>query len=286
MNLIVNIEEQLHDYLLNQGLISHDTKWFPQTGGRTNKVWRLIGNHDLICKLYLNSSSNPLFANTPTAEYQCLSLLKGTGVAPDLYEFLETPFGQILLYYYIEGPIWEQGAESVANLLCRVHELKPPPKLRILSGLSNDIKNHGLDILKKLTSTHKDKLLGLCPNVTISDITPVLIHTDVVAGNLIFGPEGLRLIDWQCPALGDPVVDVAMFISPGMHMIYGTGNLKAFEREAFLRGLSLYLRARYDQVGLLYHWRLAAYCLWRADQGELGYEGAALAEIALLEEAQ
>ena len=66
----------------------------------------------------------------------------------------------------------------MANLLCRVHKLKPPPKLRILSGQSSDIKNHGLDILKKLTSIHKDKLLGLCPNVTISDITPVLIHTD------------------------------------------------------------------------------------------------------------
>ncbi len=53
-----------------------------------------------------------------------------------------------------------------------------------------------------------------------------------------------------------------------------------------MRGLSLYLRARYDQVDLLYHWRLAAYCLWRVDQGELGCEGAALAEIALLEEVQ
>ena len=77
-----------------------------------------------------------------------------------------------------------------------------------------------------------------------------------------------------------------MFLSPGMHMIYGTGNLTAFECEAFLQGLSLYIRARYDQVSLLYHWRLAAYCLWRVDQGELGYEGADLAEIALLEEAQ
>ena len=47
-----------------------------------------------------------------------------------------------------------------------------------------------------------------------------------------------------------------------------------------LLGLSLSLCARYDQVGLLYHWRLAAYCLWRSDQGELGYEGAALAEMA------
>ena len=38
MNLIVNIEEQLHDYLLKQGLISHDTKWFPQTGVRRNQM--------------------------------------------------------------------------------------------------------------------------------------------------------------------------------------------------------------------------------------------------------
>lgn len=108
----------------------------------------------------------------------------------------------------------------------------------------------------------------------------------MVAGNLIFGPGGLRLIDWQCPTLDDPVVNVAMFSSLGMHIIYGTENLTAFECEAFLRGLSLYLRVRYDQAGLLYHWRLAANCLWRADQGELGYEGAALAEMALLEEAQ
>ena len=153
----------------------------------------------------------------------------------------------------------------MANLLCRVHELKSPRKLRILSWLSNDIKNNGLDILKKLRSTHKNKFLNLCPNITISDIIPSLIHTDVVVGNLIFGPEGLLLIDWQCPALGDPIVGAAIFLSLGMHMIYGTGNLTAFEREAFLQGLSLYLRARYDQVGLLYHWRLAAYCLWRAE---------------------
>ena len=31
------------------------------------------------------------------------------------------------------------------------------------------------------------------------DIEPVLLHTDVVPGNLILGDEGLRLIDWQCP---------------------------------------------------------------------------------------
>ena len=35
----------------------------------------------------------------------------------------------------------------------------------------------------------------------------------------------LRLIDWQCPAIGDPIVDIMMFLSPGMHEIYGSGKL-------------------------------------------------------------
>ena len=44
-----------------QGVISNQTVWHAQTGGRTNKVWRLIGEEDLICKLYLETKTNPLF---------------------------------------------------------------------------------------------------------------------------------------------------------------------------------------------------------------------------------
>ena len=146
MNLIANIEEQLHDYLLNQGLISHNTKWFPQTGVRRNKVWRLMGNQDLICKLYLNSLSNPLFADTPTAEYQLFFTTQRDRCCAWCIQILRDstwPSFTILLY---RRAYLGKGAETVANLLCRVHELKSPPKLRILLGLSNDIKNYGLDI--------------------------------------------------------------------------------------------------------------------------------------------
>ena len=41
--------------------------WHAQTGGQTNKVWRLSGEKDLICKLYLETKTNPLFNNTPEA---------------------------------------------------------------------------------------------------------------------------------------------------------------------------------------------------------------------------
>ena len=60
-----NPGNQLHNYLYMQGVISKQTVWHAQTGGRTNKVWRLIGEEDLICKLYLETKTNPLFNNTP-----------------------------------------------------------------------------------------------------------------------------------------------------------------------------------------------------------------------------
>ena len=109
-----------------------------------------------------------------------------------------------------------------------------------------------------------------------------MLHTDVVPGNLILGDKGLRLIDWQCPAIGDPIVDIMMFLSPGMHKIYGSGKLFMKDHETFLMNLTPKLRNRYNILGPLYHWRLAAYCFWKAEQGFMEYENAALAEIDLL----
>jgi thiamine kinase-like enzyme len=99
---------------------------------------------------------------------------------------------------------------------------------------------------------------------------------------LILGDNGLRLIDWQCPAIGDPIVDIMMFLSPGMHEIYGAGKLPMKDYEAFLMNLTPELRNRYNMLAPLYHWRLAAYCFWKAEQGFIEYENAALAEIDLL----
>jgi hypothetical protein len=282
MNSDSHIETQLHHLLVTDGLISADTIWQTQTGGRTNKVWHLIGADDLICKLYLDASANPLYANTPSAEYECLRALTGAGVAPDAHGFVQTPLGTVLLYHYIAGQVWDGDAVAVAKLLGRVHALPSPNNLRVLSGAVADVAAQGLDILGKTTGAIGDELRTLCPDVSIDPTAPVLIHTDVVAGNLINGADGLRLIDWQCPALGDPVVDIAMFLSPAMHFIYGTTPLPSHEREAFLDATNPKLRARYEQVGLLYHWRMAAYCLWRSEQGAMDYAQAGLLEMALL----
>ena len=54
------------------------------------------------------------------------------------------------------------------------------------------------------------------------------------------------------------------------------------DQEVFLMSLTSSLRNRYNIIGPLYHWRLAAYCFWKAEQGFIEYENAALAEIELL----
>jgi thiamine kinase len=282
MNFDNQKENQLRNYLCMQEVITNQTTWHAQTGGQTNKVWRLDGEEDLICKLYLETGNNPLFNNTPEDEYRCLLWLDGSDIAPKAYKFLKTPFGEILMYYYIKGQIWSHNVDSVSELLTRVRKHKCPKGLRILSNLPSDIKQSGLEIISKLNCYHKNKLINICPDVSISDIDPVLLHTDVVTGNLILGDEGLRLIDWQCPAIGDPIVDIVMFLSPGMHQIYGSGKLSMKNHQTFLMNLTPKLRSRYNIIGPLYHWRLAAYCFWKAEQGFVEYESAALSEIDLL----
>jgi thiamine kinase-like enzyme len=245
-------------------------------------VWRLVGEEDLICKLYLETKTNPLFNNIPEMEHRCLLWLDGSDIAPKPYKYLKTPFGEVLIYNFIKGETWSDNVEIVSELLTRVRKHKHPKGLRVLSALPSDIKQTGLDIIKKLNNYHKNKLNMICPDVSISDIEPVLLHTDGVSGNLILGDQGLRLIDWQCPAIGDPIVDIMMFLSPGMHEIYGSRKLSMNEYEAFLMSLNSDLRKRYNIIGPLYHWRLAAYCFWKAEQGFMEYENAALAEINLL----
>ena len=282
MNFDHEIKNQLQNYLIMQGILSNQTVWHVQTGGRTNKVWRLIGEKDLICKLYLETNTNPLFNNTPEAEYSCLLWLEGSDIAPKPSKYLKTPFGAVLMYYYIKGEKWSHNVDTVSELLTRIRNHKCPKGLRILSNFPSDIKQTGLEIINKLNRYHQNELINICPDVSIPDIEPVLLHTDVVPGNLILGEKGLWLIDWQCPAIGDPIVDIMMFLSPGMHKIYGSGKLSMKDHENFLMNLSPKLRSRYNIIGPLYHWRLAAYCFWKAEQGFIEYESAACAEIDLL----
>ncbi|GLQ35665.1 hypothetical protein GCM10007939_19480 [Amylibacter marinus] len=272
-----HIETALRALLVARGAIDAHARWIAQAGGQSNMVWHLRGADDVVCKLYLNTAHNPLYANDPTAEFACLDALAGRGIAPTPIGFHLTELGAVLLYRYVAGQQWRADGAAVADLLGRIQSMPAPNGLRHLPVDGADILAQG------------DRM---APSAALSDLRPqarllpspdlVLVHTDVVPGNLILGADGLRLIDWQCPAIGDGVVDVASFLSPAMHLIYTGTDITHKTRQAFLDALPTGLAARYHALAPAYHWRMAAYCQWCAQQGRAGYAQAGQAEQDLL----
>jgi thiamine kinase len=102
-----------------------------------------------------------------------------------------------------------------------------------------------------------------------------------VAANFVSDTRGAKLIDWSAAGLGDPAHDIALALSPAMTSLYEGGDHAAHASGVLLG----YGRTdTYLALARWLHWRIAAYCLWRAAQGAPGYHAAALAEIAFLED--
>jgi thiamine kinase len=265
--------------------LPENARWTALAGGRTNRVWRVQNaGDDLVCKLYRGRDDNPLFANDPKAEFACLTALDGQAIAPAPVRILKGEAGTVLLYRYLDGAVWREAVQPVARLLRRVHELPPPSGLRqaavgavavlaqadaILAGIPVDAA--------RLLQARRPVVEAVFPSALS------FLHGDVVLANLLQTPDGLRLIDWQCPALGDPVDDLACFLSPAMQVVYGSGPLTAEQAAVFLDAYDdAAVVARYRLLAPACHYRMAAYCLWRVARGNTDYRAAFEAEVAAL----
>ena len=160
-----------------------------------------------------------LFPNLPDAEALALERLNGLAVAPDPIRFFpETKWGPVLAYRFHEGESWSGNVGLVAQLLQR--------KLGVDASGFREVPLDPAGVTEE-----GDKLFARCDDDhRVSGFRkarprarPVpalsrrsLIHTDVGPTNLIDGPGGLRLIDWQCPAAGDPAEDVFSFLDAGL----------------------------------------------------------------------
>lgn len=259
--------------------------WTELSGGRTNRVWRVRdGDKDHVCKLYRGGGKNPLFANVPEAEFACLEHLSGRGIAPEPVAFFKLPIGMVLIYHFVQGKIWRRGTATVAQCLARLHAIAPPPDLPQSAIGATEILLQADRILADLDGESATYLRGHRPEpVKAHPSALCFLHGDVVAANLLQTPNGLCLIDWQCPAVGDPVGDLACFLSPAMQVVYGDGPLSKKAQLEFLSGYgNAQVTERYVGLKSAYHYLMGAYCLWRAAQGHQDYLGAFSAEMAAL----
>lgn len=274
-------------HLADAGLIRADAVPCALSGGRTNRVWRLGGSRgDVVLKLYAPSGDNPLFPNDPTAEALCLSDAGLRPVAPRLRARGADPqAGDWLLYDWIDGPHWAGQIEAAARALRQVHRLTPPQGLRRVVTDSAAIVAQAETLLARCRTPAARRIAAIRPDPVpkVATVPAVLLHGDPVASNIVLSPRGPVFIDWQCPGLGDPVHDIAVMLSPAMRLLYqgNAGTVGDADRFHAAYGDPA-VRDRHAALAPLMHWRMAAYCLWRAEAGAPGYSAAAEAELSAL----
>jgi len=276
--LTAELEAKLFAHLLARGLAVTNPERL--AGGRSNCVWRA---RDTVVKIYRNDGNNPLFANDARRERASLMALAGTGMVPHLIDAGTFEGRQWLAYTHITGTVWQRGPAHVAQLLGRLHDQPSFSGLPLGCNGSAELAAQTLTILALChDSVH---LQDLAPKGQVAGIaTPMLIHGDPVPGNLLEHDGTLTLIDWQCPQLGDPAEDLALFLSPGMQLLYRGSPLSQEEEAIFIAAYpDRRVVARLQALKPWFHWRMAAYCLWKAEQGS-SYDRAAMKlELAALQ---
>ena len=269
-----------------RGLNAATARWVALDGGRTNQTWRVAdGTRQIVVKLFAKDSQNPLFPNDPEREIRALRHLEHHNLAPRLVDHFVTPFGQCVIYEHLRGQTWETDPAPVARLLKRLHRLDAPEGLRATPDGSLALRRHGDMILELCPRSAADWAHDLMPRTTIPPVgTNSLLHGDPVPGNIVGEGSDWRLIDWQCPAAGDPCEDIAIFLSPAMQLAYRGTALSEAEKTAFLDAYDdVDIMKRYNTVAPWYHWRMLAYCLWQQAKGDPEAAIRAMAEAETLE---
>lgn len=244
------------------------------SGGRVNTVWR-IG--DRVAKLFHEQNATPLFPNSAKDEWRALTCLRGLGIAADPIALHDTAAGPLLVYRHIPSVAGAVNPGDVARLLAKLHQTNPDPKLPPAPV--------GMGILQQADAmiTTDDPLHAHRPTFAPDPVRTGFVHRDPVPANIVNGPDGPRLVDFQCPALGDPAEDIAHFLSPAMQILYGDGPLSSAEITGFLDAYAdPIITSHYHTAAPALHWRMACYCQWQVDNGEVAYTHARDAEIAFL----
>jgi thiamine kinase-like enzyme len=281
-----DVPSELVDQLVGSGFISGDADFFPMHGGRSNLVWRIPGEPECVLKLYGKKNKNPLFANDAQLEQLAMRVLAPADLSPRL--ITSGQFGQRawILYRHISGSCWSGSVGDVARLLGRLHAQALIPGMPKGRNGSEELAAQTRHILSLLDSPRVSELLDMQPVGRVGQTLDIaVVHRDPVPGNLVGQGSLLTLIDWQCPALGDPAEDLAVFLSPAMQVLYNGSVLGPEKTAQFLAAYpDSKVASRYRHLSPWYHWRMAAYCLWKTHKGNHDYLQGMQLELSALKE--
>jgi Ser/Thr protein kinase RdoA (MazF antagonist) len=239
-------------------------------GGFWNDNFRLTGEGiDWVVKHYRRGQKTSLFPILPDQESHALTSLQGCEIAPDPVSYFPGKHS-VLVYEYWPGDPWQEDVIPVAHLLRRLHgvQVRHPGSFRKLITNPTGLLHQGDEMLSGAGSDSlSQRLARLRPDpVRVPDLPKKsLLHTDVGAGNIIVGPRGTRLIDWQCPGMGDPAEDLWAFLSPAFQMLFERTPIAAAQRAAFLGAYgNPETTYRLNLLSPFFSYRMSAYCCLRS----------------------
>ena len=237
-------------------------------GGYWNLVLRLrVEAQDWVVKVFDSRPERRLFPILPDSEARAMESLAGLAIAPEPVGYLPCRNDQpaILVYRFHAGQPWQEGTDKVAALLRRQHALRPEG-FRLLATAPADLLAQGDWLIRHLEDEfYAARLQAARPrSQTVPLERLALVHTDAGPGNLIEGPAGLRLIDWQCPGIGDPAEDLYSFLAPCFQILFQHEPLTERERVAFFAASGDGdVAARLHAMWPYYSYRMLAYCCLR-----------------------
>ena len=252
---------ELRRFLAKQGLADSQAELRKLKGGYLNTVWYVeTPDRRLVAKEFVKPMTGTLFPNLPEDEAEALRRLAALDVAPELVGFW--PDTSLLIYEFVEGNMWDGDMQGVAQMLLR-KEAADPTGFRSVPLTPQDILAEG-DALFARCKSPPD---AVCPPHVDLPLPEKLslIHTDIGV-NLVGAGKTLRLIDWQCPAVGDICEDIYSFLSPAFQILAERNPLTVNEVNDFWLALMRPdLEARYALLRSAYAWRFAGYCAWRLE---------------------
>jgi aminoglycoside phosphotransferase (APT) family kinase protein len=170
----------------------------------------------------------------------------------------------VLVYRFHAGAPWSGDVAAVARLQRRQHAVAADG-FRAVPRDPAGILAQADALLEAAPAGDADRLRARRPPALRLEPGPTaLLHTDAGPANLVDGPDGLRLIDWQCPALGDPAEDLFSFASPAFQLLSSRPPLDAAARARHLEAYGDEATAvRLKALWPALTYRMASYCVTR-----------------------
>ncbi|MDJ0858894.1 MAG: aminoglycoside phosphotransferase family protein [Dinoroseobacter sp.] len=256
------------------------------TGGRTSSVFlakppdRLVS---VVVKISQIGEHTPLFDNRPLDEWRILTELSPSGLAPMPVGRLSLANGQHLLgYQFFQGSMGARTPNALATLLKKIHthdvRFALPSRPTAPENLMAQADSLGASGLPSQIAKLRPSVSQAPP---LTELT--LVHRDPIASNIVSDACDVPLlIDWQCPARGDPLEDIAHATSPAMAHVYGSPRPFS-SYEVLIHYGSNKLMERALHLLPIYRWRMVCYCAWQVIRGNQIYQKGMEMEAEALE---